>query len=63
MGQVKEINIKNRTYYFLNDMINIEVFDPNLLKIDKKSYKNIDIYIILGTSQSKTLMIMKILAV
>ena len=63
MGQVKEINIKNRTYYFLNDMINIEVFDPNLLKIDKKSYKNIDISIILGTSQSKTSMIMKILAV
>ena len=63
MGQVKEINIKNRTYYFLNDMINIEVFDPNLLKIDKKSYKNIDIYIILGKSQSKTSMIMKILAV
>ena len=46
MGQVKEINIKNRTYYFLNDMINIEVFDPNLLKIDKKSYKNMDIYYI-----------------
>ena len=63
MRQVKEINIKNRTYYFLNDMINIEVFDPNLLKIYKKSYKNIDIYIILGISQSKTLIIMKILAV
>ena len=46
MGQVKEINIENRTYYFFNDMINIEVFDSNLLKIDKKSYKNIDIYYI-----------------
>ena len=34
----------NRTYYFYNDMINIEKFDPNLLKIDKKSYKDIDIY-------------------
>ena len=42
----KEINIKNRTYYFFNDMINIKDFDPNLLKIDKKSYKNIDIYYI-----------------
>ena len=46
MGQVKEINIKNRTYYFFNDMINIEVFDSNLLKIDKMLYKNINIYYI-----------------
>ena len=46
MGNIKEINIKNRTYYFLDDMINIKDFDPNLLKIDKKSYKNIDIYYI-----------------
>ena len=44
MGQVKEISIKSRTYFFSHDMINIEVFDPNLLKIDKQSYKNIDIY-------------------
>ena len=43
MGQAKEINIKNRTYYFFNDMINIDVFDPKLLKKDKKSQKNIDI--------------------
>ena len=46
MGEVKEINIKNQTYYFFNDMINIEFFDSNLLKIDKKSYKDIDIYYI-----------------
>ena len=44
MGQVKEINIKNRTYYFFNDMINIEELDSTLLKIDTKSYKGIDIY-------------------
>ena len=44
MGNIKEINIKNRTYYFFNDMINIGDFDSNLLKIDKKSYKNIDTY-------------------
>ena len=42
MGNVKEINIKNRTYYFYDDMINIANFDRNLLKIDKKLYKNID---------------------
>ena len=46
MGNIEEINIKNRTYYFFDDMINIKDFDPNLLKIDKKSYKNIDIYYI-----------------
>ena len=46
MGNIKEINIKNQTYYFFDDMINIKDFDSNLLKIDKKSYKNIDIYYI-----------------
>ena len=44
MESIKEINIKNQTYYFFDDLINITNFDPNLLKIDKKSYKNIDIY-------------------
>ena len=44
MGEVKQINIKNRTYYFYNDMINIKNFDPILLKIDRKSYKNNGIY-------------------
>ena len=43
MGEVKQINIKNRTYYFYNDMINIKNFDLILLKIDKKSYKDIGI--------------------
>ena len=46
MGNIKGINIKNRTYYFFYNMINIKDFDPNLLKIDKKSYKNIDIHYI-----------------
>ena len=44
MGVVKQIDIKYRTYYFYSDMINIKNFDPILLKIDKKSYKNIGIY-------------------
>ena len=44
MGAVKQIYIKNRTYYFYIAIINIKNFDPNLLKIDKKSYKNIGIY-------------------
>ena len=44
MGTVKQINIKNRTYYFYNDIIYLENFDARLLKIDKRSYKNIGIY-------------------
>ena len=44
MGSIKEINIKNRTYYFYNDIIDIETFDSNMLKLDKKSYKDLDIY-------------------
>ena len=44
MGNIKQINIKNRTCYFFNDMIGIKDFDPSLIKIDKKSYKNIGIY-------------------
>ena len=43
MGKVKQINIKNWTYYFY-DMINLKNFEPNLLKIDRKSYNNIGIY-------------------
>ena len=46
MGKVKQINIKNRTYYFYNDIIDLKYFEPNLLKIDKKLYKNIDVYYI-----------------
>ena len=44
MGEVKQINIKNRTYYFYKDIVNVKNFEPNLLKIDGKSYKNIGIY-------------------
>ena len=44
MGIVKQIDIKNRTYYFYNDMVDIKKFDSNLLQIDKKSYKDIGFY-------------------
>ena len=40
-NKVKDITIKNRTYYFFNDMINIKNFNPNNIKIDEKSYKNV----------------------
>ena len=46
MGKTKELNSKNQTYYFFNDMININNFQSNLLKINKKSHKDIDIYYI-----------------
>ena len=62
MGNIKQVNIKNRRYYFFNDMINIKNFDSNLLKIEKKSYKNIDICYI-GYITIKKLMIMKIFIV
>ena len=32
MGEVKQINIKNRTYYFYKNMINLKNFESNLLK-------------------------------
>ena len=44
MGKVKQIDIKKQTYYFYNDIIDLESFKSNLLKIDKKSYKDIGIY-------------------
>ena len=44
MGNIKQNNIKSRTYYFFNDMINSKDFDSILQKIDKKLYKNIGIY-------------------
>ena len=43
MGNIKQINIKNHTYYFFNDMANIKNFNSDFLKIEKKLYKNIDI--------------------
>ena len=46
MGKTKELRIKNQTYYFFNDMINIKDFHSDLLKIDKKPYKDFDIYYI-----------------
>ena len=38
--------MKNHTYYFFDDIINIKDFDPDNIKIDEKSYKNILIYYI-----------------
>ena len=46
MGKVRQIEIKNGTYYFQNNIINLKNSDSNLLKIDKKHYKGINIYYI-----------------
>ena len=45
-SNVKDIDMKNRTYYFFNDITNIENFDPNNIKTDEKSYKNILNYLL-----------------
>ena len=44
MGLTKEINIKDRTYYFCNNIIELNTFDPKNLKVNKKTFKNLDIY-------------------
>ena len=46
MGKVKDRNIKNRTYYYFDDMIDIRKFEPNLLKINKELHRDFDIYYI-----------------
>ena len=40
----RQSNIKNRTYYFYNDLINVLNFEASNLKLDKKTWKDIDIY-------------------
>ena len=46
MREHKQLNIKSQTYYFFDGMIDIKNFQSNLLKLDKKPYKDIDIYYI-----------------
>ena len=41
---IKQINIKNRTYYFYNDIINLDQFDESKIRVDKKDFNDIDIY-------------------
>ena len=44
MGEIKQINIKNRTYYFYNDIMDVDEFDGSKIKVDKKNLNDIDIY-------------------
>ena len=62
MRNLKELSINNPTYYFYSDIINLKDFDSNLLKIDKKQYKDIDIYYI-GYNTIKKIVIVEALKV
>ena len=46
MDSARETDIRNCTYHFMDDMINMKNLDPSKIKVDKKSYKNILIYYI-----------------
>ena len=56
MGEVKQINIKNRTCHFYNDMINLKDFKSNLLKIEKNHIKTL-VFTTLDILQLRKLMI------
>ena len=58
METVKQFNIKNRTYYFYNDIIDLEYFESNLLKQIKNRIKTL-VFTILDILQLKKSMIMK----
>ena len=62
MGEVKQINIKNRIYYFYNNQINLKDFDAKLLKRDKKITKRLT-FITLVMWLLKKLLIVIILTV
>ena len=62
MGEVTQINIKNRTYYFYNDITDLKNSDAKLLKLTKRRTETL-VFIALDISQLKKLMIVKILTV
>ena len=57
MRSIKQINIENRTHYFYSDIIDIKTFDSNNLKLDKKSYNDLDVYNIGYVLQLKKLVV------
>ena len=62
MEEIKQINIKNRTYYFYNDITDLKNFDARLLKIDKNHAK-ILVFTTLDILQLKELMIVRVFIV
>ena len=57
MGKIRQINIKNRTYYFYNDQNDLKDFDAKLLKIYKKDYKDTDNYYVNYVTVKKLLIV------
>ena len=62
MGEEKQINIENRTYYFYQDIIDIKNFDVRLLKINKNHTKTL-VFTTLDILQLKKLIIVEVLTV
>ena len=62
MGEVTQINIKYRKYYFYNEMININNFEPNLLKLTKSDIKTL-VFATMDILQLKKLMVVIIFTV
>ena len=54
METIKQVNIKNRTYYFYNDIIDLDEFDESKIKVDKKDFNDTDVYY-LGNEHKKNL--------
>ena len=63
MGIINDLNIKIRTYYFYDDMIDIKNFQSNLLKIDKKNHIKTLIFIILAILLLKNLITLVIIKI
>ena len=45
-NKFKNIYMKNHTYFFFDEMVNVKNLDPNKIKIDERPHKNILIYYI-----------------
>ena len=53
MGEIKQIDIKNRTYCFYNDIINLDEFDGSKIKVGRKNFNDIDDIYYLGYEYKK----------
>ena len=53
MGTTKQINIKDRTYYYYNDIIDLDEFDKSKIKVDKNHFNGIDIFILFMNTRKR----------
>ena len=63
MNALIDENNKSRTYYLYIDIIDIKTFDSNMLKLDKKSDKNLDIYNIGYVTTKKMVLVMILIVI